>query len=375
MQKTHNEIKTRGFALSGAALMYLSFIYIAVSWGFLIVLIPLEHFFPALKEFSWLIIAPSILVAVILLFYILCCFYTVILEPNMVILKWFGIPVRHIPTSRFKTFCAVGNEREDVLCLSCYSVNEMANMQEKRLLRSFLNKHDVPFRKRKADWQNDFAREYLNRIRQSPFRVIMERDIVMLEMHSALQCAIRQMYPQFPYVNCTGVNSHHVSRFSCIKEDQTVCFLLQPYIYEVHIELDGIHICTKKEEVSFIPAQQIKTAVRVDVFKRYAKHFPHHMPLLYISNMSEEELALQSSSRGYGGFYLDASADQALMAMMAATYLTVHWSKKNTGSCILHHTEKNLEALRTLYPHIQINEVSANWLENAQGGDSIPFTD
>lgn len=366
MQKSCNiGIKAHGFAFSGAAVMYLFFLYIGAMWGLMIALIPLVHFFPVLKEYEWLFAAPTILVPAILLLRMLCCFYTVILEPNMVTLKWFGIPVRRIPVSRLKTFCAVGNGREDVLCLSCYSINEMANMQEERLLRSFLDKHNVPFRKRKADWQNAFAKEHLNRLRKSPFSIFKERDVVMFEMHPSLQYLVHKMYPKLPYMNYTGVTSYHVSRFNSVRENQAVCFPLQLYEYEVRIEKDGIHICNKKEEVSFIPAQKIKTAVRVDVFKGYEKYWPHHMPLLYITSMSEEELAEQASSRGYGGFYLDTSANQALLSMTAATYLTLRWNKSNKDCCILHHTEKNLNALQTLYPHVHINDIAAAWLQDS----------
>lgn len=366
MQKSCNMgIKAPGFALSGVSVMYLFFIYIGAMWGLLIVLIPLVDFFPVRKECEWLIAAPSILVVVILLLHILCCFYTVILEPNMVTLKWAGIPVRRIPASRFKTFCAVGNGREDILCLSCYSINEMANMQEERLLRSFLDKHDVPFRKRKADWQNVFAGEYLNRLRKSPFSIFKERDVVMFEMHPALQYLIRQMYPQLPYRNYTGVTSYHVSRYSGARENQAVCFPLQLGEYEVRIETDGIHICNKKDEVSFVPAQQIKTVVRVDVFKGYEKYYPHHMPLLFITSMSEEELATQTTSRGYAGIHLGDTTNQALLAMMAATYLTLRWNKSHKDCCVLYHTEKNLNALQTLYPHIYINDIAAAWLQDS----------
>ena len=366
MQKNHNTgITAHGFALSGAAVMYLFVIYIGVMWGFLIALIPLVHFFPVLKEHDWLTILPSLLIVVILLLHILCSFYTVVLNANSVMIKWFGITVRKIPVARFKVFCAVGNEREDVLCLSCYSINEMANKQERRLLRSFLYKHDVPLRKRRTDWQDSFAREYLNHLRKSPFSIFRERDVIMIEMHPALQYAIRQMYPQLPYRNYTGVTSYHASRFGSFPDDRAVCFPSQLHEYEVHMEPDGIHIRTKKEEISFIPAQQIKTVVRVDIFKGYEKYYPHHIPLLYISSIPEEELALHTASKGYGIFRLNIPTGQSLMAMTAATYLALRWTKKKKDSCVVYHTEKNLAAIQSLYTHVQFNNIATCWLNNS----------
>lgn len=365
MQESCNtRIKAPGFALSGAAVMCLYFIYMGVVLGLLLIFFLLAHFFPALKEYEWLIVAPSILVAVILLLHLLCSFYTVILEPDMVTLKWFGISVRRISAAKFKTFCAVGNGREDVLCLSCYSVNEMADMQERRLLRSFLDKHNVHFLKRRADWQNSFAREYLIKLRNSPFSIFRERNAVMLEMHPALQYAIWQMYPQLPYMNYTGVTSYYASKYDSVRENKAVCFSLQVYESEVHIQTDGIHICNKEDEVSFIPAQQIKTVVRVDIFKGYNKMYPHHMPLLFVTCKSEEELAAQTVNRGYAGIHLGDMTNQALLAMMTATYLTLHWKKNNTDCCVVHHTENNLNALQRLYPHIHFNDIAATWLQN-----------
>lgn len=366
MQETHNMgIKAGGVALSGAPVIYLSLIYIGVVWVGLIVLIPLMRFFPVLKEYEWVTLTPTFVVWGILLFHMLSIFYTVILEPDAVTLKWLGISVRSVPVSRFKTFCAVGNEREDALCLSCYSVEEMAQMQQRWLLRSFLHKHDVPFRKRKADWQDDFAREYLNLFRSRLFSMFREPDIIMLEMQPALQYAIRQMYPQLPYMNYTEVTSHYVPRFSNFTDNKAVCFSLQLYEYRIRMEPDGIHICTRKEEVSFLPASQIKTAVRVDIFKANEKHYPHHILLLFITSMSEEELSSQSASRGYGGFRVNIPANQALMSMTAATYLALHWTGNKKDSCAVYHTKKNLETIPTLYPHIQINDIAANWLENS----------
>ena len=361
-------IKAHGFAFTAASIIYLWAIYFGAMWVLLLTLIPLVQFFPALRECDWLIAAPPVLIVVILLLHVLSGFYTVILEPHVVTLQWFGIPFRRIPTSRFKIFCAVGNGREDVLCLSGYSVDEMANMQEVRLLSSVLNKHNVPLRKRKTDWKNAFAREYLNHLRKRPFSLFTEQNVVMINMHVSLQYSIRQMYPHLPYRNYTGVTSQHASRSMYIADHRAVCLTMRLDENEVYMEPDGIHILTrKKEKVSFIPAQQIKTAVRVDIFRGYEKFYPHHMPLLYISGMSEEELASCYFGGGDGGFYLNLPADQALMTITAATFLAARWNRRETDSCVIFHTENNLEALRTLYPHVQIIETSAMWLDDVEG--------
>lgn len=369
MTKVQNvRIKALGFALSGISLFYLTFTYIAYIFAFLILIIPLASLFPALVG-NGLYILKYFPFVTILLLHILCYFHTVVLEPDTVILKWFGIPTGKLSVSNVKLLCAVGNEREDVLCLSCYSVKELAQMQEGRLLRSFYTKHDVPFRKRKADWEQDFAREYLNNLRKNPFYIFRKRGVIMLKMNPAVLCSIRQLYPQLPYKNYTEVTSRHVSSFSGFQENQAVCFSSRLHAYKVAMEIDGIHIFAGKKEYSFTPAGDLKTAVRVDIFKGYDRHHPHHTPLLFITTMSEEQLASHTSSKGYSGFRLADSANQALRSMTAAMYLTLHWGGNLTSGCAIYHTEKNLDALRALYPHVQINEIAASWLENS--GESL----
>jgi len=366
LQKVNNSgIQVRGFALSGASLMYAYVIYFCAMYAELFALIPLIQLFPALKANEWLMVVPFALFLTVFPLHVFCSCYRVVFEADRVTVKRFRSVVREIPISRFQVFCAVGNEREDVLCLSCYPVEEMAKMEEERLLRSWLRKHEVPFYKRKGDWQDVFARGYLNRLRKNPFRILSERNVVMFEMHPAIQYAIRQLYPQLPYKNYTCVRSRFPSRYSILTEKEIACYPSQFSEYKAHMEPDGIHIRTKKEEVSFIPALEIKTAMRVDVFKRYDKHHPHHIPLLFITTMSEEELAAQKSGRGYGGMHFGESSDQAVLAMTAATYLTMWWNKNRKDYCAVCFTEKNINTFRTLYPHVQINEIADTWLTSS----------
>lgn len=366
MKKSDNTgIMAPGCALSDVPVPYFTMICTMIIWVDAIALLAYMDFFPALNEYEmWPFFATLFFAVILLLPLIYLYSHKVILEPDMLIVKRFGIAVRRIPVSTFKLFCVVSGGRECVLCLSCYSVDEMAQMQEERLLRSFLNKHNVPFQKRRADWQDTFARDYLNHLRRNPFRALRERDVIVFKMHSALQYTIRKMYRQLPYKNYTAINSRHVSRFSIIAETRAISFSLQLWSYKARMELDGIHICAGRKEMSFLPAQEIKTAVRVDVFK-YGKYAPHHIPLLFVTSLPEEELAAKVPTKGYGCVRLKDTSNQALLAMMAATELAMRWNAKRKDGCVLYHTEKNLETLRSLYPHIQINEIAANWLDEA----------
>lgn len=365
MEETKNyEIRGRGFFLSGAVVYYLGIAYIAFMFVHMLALAPLIHSFPALADIGWLTEMPLIITGGIFFIDVLGEFYTVTLKNDCVILKWFGIPVRRIPTSAFRMFCAVGNGREDVLCLSPYSANEMAEKQEARFKKSFFHKHNITRYKHKTGWQDDFSRQYLNHLRINLFGIFKGRNVVMLRMHPSLQYAIRKAYPQLAYMNYTGLTEYRSTKNSGFSENQAICLRRQIQEYEVYMESDGIHVRNYYEEVSFIPAQQIKTAVQVDVFQGYRKHYPHHIPILYVTCLSEEELASHALSRGKGVFRVDIPFDQAHMAMTAASCLAQCWTVKEKNACVLYHTDKNLKTIQTLYKHVCINNVSENWLKN-----------
>lgn len=358
------EIRDRGFLLSGAAGHYLGIVYVVLLLAHVLVMAPIMLFFPAVAEIKWLAEIPMIITGCIFLIYMLGLLYTVTMKNSCVILKWFGIPFRCIPVSRFKMFCAVGNGREDVLCLSPYSVDEMAEKQERRFRKSFLHKHNITRYKHKSGWKDDFSRQYLNHLRKNLFGMLKERNVIMLRMHPSLQYAIQKMYPQLPYMNYTGLTEYKAKKHSGFSENQAVCFRTQAQEYEAHIEADGIYVRNFHEEILFIPAQQIKTAVQVDVFSGYRKFYPHHIPVLYITSLSEEELASHAFSRGKGVFRVNLPFDQAHMAMTAASCLAQYWTTNEKNACVLYHTEKNLLSIQTLYKHVRINTVSENWLEN-----------
>lgn len=84
----------------------------------------------------------------------------------------FGIPVKRMDPSRLKLICAVSNGHDPVLCLSQYSEAELADLQEKRLLKGLFTRHEVPFRKRTADCRRTFAREYLNWLLWHPLKSV-----------------------------------------------------------------------------------------------------------------------------------------------------------------------------------------------------------
>lgn len=355
-------IKVHSDPISSVIFVHLVLIYIAVMYALLLIYVPMSQIFPALQTHSLILSVPTFLCAFLLCLYFLTLLSTAMLEKETITLKWCGIPVRTISVSDLRLLCACGNYREDYLCLTCRSVEDLAHQQEKRLRKSLLNRHDIPLLKRKDNWQDTFAREYLSYIRRKPFGFIQNRNAVMLPMDPALHYILRQLYPHLPYRNLTGITSAYSSRFSCINENQAVCFPLQFCDYLMELKPDGIHISKAKKELFILPAQQIKTAVCIDVFSEYDKYTPHHMPLLFLSELTEEELAALAPKQIYG----EMPTPPPLMVMLGASHKARHWKVTQKNCCVIHYTEQNLRTVRTLYPNIQINGISANWLQDSE---------
>ena len=252
-----------------------------------------------------------------------------------------------------------------MLCLSCYTAEELTIRQERRLLKSWLNRHSVALRKRQASWQNKFARDYLNYLYRNLIAALKEPNVIMFEMHPALQQLIYQAYPFLTYKNYTEVNSSYISPFCQIRKDRAFRFPLHLFNYTAKLDADGIHLFERNKEFSLIHSDRIRTVVRIDIFKRYEKYQPHHIPLLFITTLSEEELVARFPIKGYKKNWKTATADRSLQAVITAYDCVLNWNHKVKDSCIIPFYEENMQVLQTLYPHVTINLTSEKWLENS----------
>ncbi len=78
-------------------------------------------------------------------------------------LTWLGIPVRRLPVRDLKFIGILEGQHENVLYFSTVPLDALAARREQHLLSNPITRQDVPFCKRKPDWQKNFARDYLNR--------------------------------------------------------------------------------------------------------------------------------------------------------------------------------------------------------------------
>lgn len=351
MRQKNAPISTRGFGLSGISVFYLSVIYLALMWLGLLILIPLVHFFPAVKGKNWILAVPCLLVTGMLLAHLLSSFYRVILTEDRVVLSWLRIPLRKLFEQDMRLFCAVGNEREDVLCLTSRTVEEMALLEEKHLLRSFVTKYDVPLIKKKNDWQDVLARKYLNRMRRSPLGIFSDKQILFMTMDPVVQHKIHSLYPQLPYKNYTGVTRNRKNTF--FNPKTAPCFWMPTDPCSVEIMDDGIVLRTKKEiKRRFVP-EKIRTIVRVDIFRSYDKFFPHHLPVLYVSVYTPEEMV---------GISKETESSPILQAYRYAEREALHWYVKKENGCNLPCSPEILSQLKSLCGHAQWIDISDGWI-------------
>lgn len=348
-----SSLNVRGFGLSGVSVFYISIIYIAAMWVCLLLLIPLAHFFPLIKNHDLIAMIPCLLILALLVLHLLSAFYTVTLTQNMVILSWLRIPLRKISVNTLRLFCAVGNEREDVLCLSSRTVEDMALLEEKHLLRNYFTKYDVPILKKKADWQDVLAKKFLNRMRRSPLGIFRDKKTLFISMDPVVQHQIQKLYPHLPYKNYTGITGCKATPFG--SKTSAPQFWMPAEPCSVEIQEDAVVLYTKKEKKRRILLQDVKTIVRVDIFRPYDKFFPHHLPVLFLSVRSLEEITQREGS----------SDDNPLLQVYRyAVKEAMRWSAKKDDCCNLPYTPEIVSRIHALCPDAQWIDISDCWISD-----------
>ena len=342
-------VKTRGSGRSGASIMYCGLICYGSMLVWIMLLNPLKHFFSMMND--WLTVLPGLLVFSLEVLHLLSAFYTATLTKDMVIISWMHIPLRKIPVDTLRLVCAVGNEQEDALCLTTRSVAEMAQLEEKLLLRNYFTKYDVPFIKKKADWQDALARKYLLRMWGRSFGIFRDKTTLFIPMDAVVQHQIRKLYPQLPYKNYTCITGKQGTPY--LDKTKAPCLAMPLENLSVDVQEDAIVLYTKKEEKRRFLLRDVKTIVRVDVFWPSNKYFPHHCPLLFLSAHS----LLDAIQEGM-------AEERLFQVYQTAAKEAKRWTVKKDDCCNLPCTPEIVSRLRALCPDAQWIDISEGWLNN-----------
>lgn len=124
-----------------------------------------------------------------------------------------------IPAEEIRAICFMeifnGKEYIRVIGISPLSIKTLADRREQELLKNPLSKYNVPIRKRNPEWQELFAREYLNKIINAfPF-VNLQKGILWISYCPERLDLLQRSYPQAQVIR---FKRQHVSNKQKIKE-------------------------------------------------------------------------------------------------------------------------------------------------------------
>ena len=309
------------------------------------------------------ILLPEKLLWVVLVIWILFLFavfavplcFDKVVFPEGIQLRLFGKPIRHLPVSNFKILCAVGEGREHYLCLSIWDVEELAKRRERVLQKGIFTRHDLPFLKRSAGWQERLAREYL----MNPRQILRNHPILWLPFDPVLVIYLRRMYPQLPYVD---LRSGRANRYSAYPAD-----LIPLTKWHYRLDETGVHILDefeKNERRCFQP-QQIKTVFRIDRFVQMSKVEPGHGCYLVVSERTVPELAVRGKQRGWQKWkkqmieQLPEAEELYAAEFHFSGFFT--WNARTAKDCHMAYTPELEKQLRNLCPHARWVDYSNQW--------------
>ena len=344
-------VKTWGCGQSQASVMYSCLLGYGSMLAWILLLLPLKHFWPIIQDHNWIVVLPPLLIFSLWVLHLSSAFYKVTLTKDTLVLSWMHIPLCKMPIDKLCLLCAVGNEREDALCLTTRTVEDMAQLEEKHLLCNYFTKYDVPLIKKKADWQDALAKKYLMRLWRYPFRIFRDQTTLFMPMDTVVQHQIRKLYPQLPYKNYTCITGKQASLY--YDKSKVPCLARPLEDFSVDVQEDAIVLYTKKEEKRRYLLRDVKTIVRVDIFWPSNKYFPHHCPLLFLSVHS----LLDATQEG-------AAEERLFQVYQTATKEARRWTVKKDDCCNLPYTPEIVSRLRAMCPDAQWIDISEGWLNN-----------
>jgi len=338
----------------GRYLAYMLPIFILIMLLWIPLLILVKNLFHAPEVGELFGILPYILFLVALFGSIPFLFHKVQLAKDHIRLSWCGILLKEIPVDSLKLLCAVGDERWDQLCLTCHIPEELASMEEVELGKHFLTKHDVPFLKRKANYQDDFARRYLLRLDKKLLQWKRKENILFLPMDLILLHQLRELYPALPYKNYTECKKDSNERYWSSKYAPYFRTFLT--MYRPELTEDSVVFRAGKKIKRAFPLCSVRSIIRVDIFMANNRHYAHHTPVLFLSELTVEEMADRSAL---------SHKSPRLRAYIFAHTQVKHWRISTPSCCNLHCTEEAVSQLQAKCPHAQWLDLSDTWLSNS----------
>ena len=286
--------------------------------------------------------------------------YSMVLFPEGVQIRFCNQVIRQIPVSELKLICGVGEFKTHFLCLSPWSIEELAQRREERMKKGVFTKHDLPFIKRSPEGERRLAKEYLLKgvWRLPKFRT--ETAVLRMPFDPVVAIYLRRMYPQLPYVDLRSGGANPFFMYSANQIPLTQwCYRLDEA---------GIHVLDefgKNERRCFQP-QQIKTIFRLDRFVQMSKTEPGHGRYLVVSQKSIPELAEHGKKMRWHKWKKQMIEQMPEAEEMYAAEFHFSgfftWNWRTATDCHFVHTPELEQQLRNLCPHARWVDYSDKWL-------------
>lgn len=278
-----------------------------------------------------------------------------ILFPEGVQVRVFGKVLGQLPAAEMKLLCVVGGAQAQYLCLSGWSLEELAQRREENLQRGLLTRQDLPLLKRNPDWQEHFAKEYLLRSGNFSRKI----PVLWIPFDPVVAIFLRRLYPQLPFLD---LRNPMLGRVGAQPPDRT------PFTKERYwVDEKGIHIRGElnHSECRWFPAKEIKTILRIDRFTTLSKSEPAYGIYLVASELSLEELAQKGKRKGrrnWKGKLIDQLQESEEM-YAAEFYFSqrFRWNWRTARDCPMWYTPETEAMLRKLCPNARWVDYSEQW--------------
>jgi hypothetical protein len=284
-----NEIRLKANAACCTSGMWLVYLIMFAGWYLGIALISLlRKWFPyANLEWLWFLLLLGVFACLIGDIVVMFSQWAWI-EKNGVCVTFGKKPIWGMAASQLQFIAMVGGDMGNSICLSAKTIDELAELREQQLLRNWFSKDEVPLRKRRAEWRQTFAREYLLKgFGKGLFAALRPSGVVMLAGNHSLLTCIRALYPNVPYYNMTAAGDR--MNFA---NDPARIPLFYDSDYYAHLREDGVHICHFKKEIGILPKTQIKTIICMHDYRQGNAGIRFRAAAMICSQTVEELAAL-----------------------------------------------------------------------------------
>lgn len=155
---------------------------------------------------AWIMLIPAAVLAVMLLVQLAEYFARLHLVPQGIAITLLDKNIALFPAEKIGLLCGalhfVKYDTIPLIGVCMYTLDDLAAIREKQLHRNPYYRGNIPYRKRRSDWREKFAQEYLRR-RCNHYGSDPRKDILWLEWDPSRLTLLQQMYPHAAWLDTT----------------------------------------------------------------------------------------------------------------------------------------------------------------------------